>query len=71
MSKALASTVDTLVSGLAFCSRLYVDRAPPHFYPTTLRAMLLLNSRLYTTALRPFNIVPGFSPYTRLQAVAS
>ena len=48
---------------------LYVDRAPPPFYPTTLRGMLALNSRLYLTALRPFNIVPGFSPYTRLQVL--
>jgi hypothetical protein len=32
---------------------------------------MLLQLRLYMSALRGFNVVPGFMPYTRLQVLHS
>ena len=48
----------------------YVDVAPSYFYPRDLREMLFFNLRVYLTAFRPFHVVPGFVPYTRLQVLA-
>ena len=48
---------------------LYVARAPPPFYPTTLTALFHLQLRIHMSVLRGFNIVPGFVAYTRLQVL--
>ena len=49
---------------------LYVARAPEPFYPTSLAALFYLQLRVHMSLLRGFNIVPGYVPYTRLQALA-
>ena len=51
---------------------LYVatTRVPDHFYPITWRELLALNLRLYMSIARPFNVLPGYTAYTRLQVIA-
>ena len=46
---------------------VYTARAPGNFYPTTLTELFTLHARIYATVFRPFNMIPSYVQYTRLQ----
>ena len=49
-----------LAAWRADLATIFVARAPPCFYPTSLRQLFALNLRLHCSWMRPFNIVPGY-----------
>ena len=49
---------------------LYTDTAPQAFSPKSVGDLFRLNMRLYSSIVRPFNVVPGWVYYTRLQFAA-
>ena len=61
--------VAALVAWRLDLGTIYVARAPDVFYPTTLRQLLGLNCRLYSSLFRAFHIAPGYVPYSRLQVI--
>ena len=50
-------------------STLYTATPPRSFLPTTVGQLLALHVRFYMSVVRPFYIVPGYVPYTRLQVL--
>jgi hypothetical protein len=53
------------------CDRatIYTARGPSYFYPSSVRQLFALHARLHCSLVRPFHIVPGYVPYSRLQAL--
>lgn len=67
----LASTYALAFAAAYYADRssLYVSSAPPWLSGLSFTARLIANVRVHSTLLRAFNMVPGFTKYTHVQAM--